>query len=264
MNYERIENKVPCYRCKVRPVEMNSTLCLTCKQDSRAEFIRSQQKKKEQSLGYSLGLKPAAYGVLNACMIAFTAFILLISLHSHGRGSPQPSPKPVSPVPEKPITIIAKGVGFSPLRNHTAEEKEVVAVAEKLANSLLHSKCFADFMVNRKLIETNGKTPAEVVEHLKSLNLTVPVEMYSRWWSNVVGYRNPPKPDVFTNRKFHAGATACSRGSNLTHEWSHSAGYDHSFKSTPTRPFSVPYSINAAFTACCECSGKSIKNCWIR
>lgn len=202
-------------------------------------------------------------------LIILTVFTLLvISQTAFSRGSPLPVKQPPKvelpqPSPGTVAPVEHKGVRFFPLRNHTAEEKEVVVIAEKLANDLLQSQCFENFIVNRKLIDTEGKTPIEVVKDLKTKNLTVPVEMYSKWYSKVVGYRQPPKPDVFTNRKYHAGATACSRGSNLTHEWSHSAGYGHSYSDTPTRPFSVPYSINAAFTACCKCVNNSIKNCSI-
>jgi hypothetical protein len=198
-------------------------------------------------------------------IIILLAFSLLISQTAFSRGSPPP--KPSQPPQQSPGTVttpLHKGVHFSPLRYHTTEEKEVVAVAEKLSNDLLQSKCFENFMVTRGLIDTNGKTAIQVVEDLKTKNLTVPVEMYSAWWSNVVGYRQPPAPDVYTNRKFHAGATACSRGSNLLHEWSHSADYDHSYKATALRPRSVPYSINAAFDVCCSCVGNSIKNCSIK
>lgn len=189
-------------------------------------------------------------------------FILSLFIEpAFSRGSPRPIPTP-PPIITAPTTAVA-GVHFSPIKNYTVEETEVLKVSEQLANDLFKSKCFENFMVNRKLIDTNGKTPLEVVNDLKSKDLTVPVVMYSAWYSKVIGYRQPPKPDVYTNRKYHAGATACSRGSNLTHEWSHTAGYGHSYAATPTRPFSVPYSINAAFTVCCKCQNDSIKKCSI-
>jgi hypothetical protein len=198
-------------------------------------------------------------------IIILTVFTLLvISQTAFSRGSPPPVKQPPKVELPQPSPSEHYGVQFYPVRNYTEEEKEVLRVSQKLANDLFQSQCFETFMVNRKLIDTNGKTPIEVVKNLKTKNLTVPVEMYSAWYSKVIGYRQPPKPDVYTNRKYHAGATACSRGSNLTHEWSHSAGYSHSYSSTPTRPFSVPYSINAAFTACCVCEKNSIKKCSIK
>ena len=154
-------------------------------------------------------------------------------------------------------------VKLAPLYNHTQEEKQFVEISESLINKLVQSKCFESFMVNRELIDTNGKTPKQVVDHLRSLNGSVPIHMYySR--KNVVGYRNPSYPDVYTNRRFHAGSNACDRASNLGHEVvGHSLGeYDHSYKATYSRPRSVPYSINAAFKACCSCNG--MKDCKIK
>lgn len=152
-------------------------------------------------------------------------------------------------------------VKYYPIYNHTKEQKEILKIAENISNDILKSNCFENFMLNRDLIKTNKKTRKQVVEDLKSKDLSVPVHMYYKWTSKVVGYRQPPRPDIYTNAKFHNGSNACSRASNLLHEWSHVAGYGHSFKATKKRPFSVPYSINAAFKKCCKCT--SIKNCEI-
>jgi len=192
-------------------------------------------------------------------LLLLTVFILLVSIpNAYSRGAKPPQVKPLPPA----LQTSKPGVTFSPVKNYTEEELSVLIVAEKLANDLLKSQCFQTFMVNRKLIETNSKTPLEVVTLLKATNLAVPVEMYYKN-NGVVGYRQPPALNIFTNRKFHAGSTACSRASNLTHEWSHSVGFGHSYRATSSRPYSVPYSINAAFSGCCVCEGKSISNCKI-
>lgn len=179
----------------------------------------------------------------------FTLFAFLSS-PAFSRGSPPPRPAPVE-IPSTP----GSGIHFSPVRNYTFEETQVLIVAESLANQLVKSQCFENFMVKRNLIDTNGKTALEVVQSLK-IDLTIPVEMYYKN-NNVVGYRTPPAPDIYTNRKYHQGATACARASNLFHEWSHTVGYTHSYKATKTRPRSVPYSINAAVEVCCSCKGIS-------
>ncbi len=155
-------------------------------------------------------------------------------------------------------TLADGEIKFDPAKNYTKSELEVLVISEALANGLVKSQCFSGLMESRRLIDTNGKTPKEVVDHIRTSKLTVPVTMYYSN-NNIVGYRAPPSLTVYTNRKFHAGATACSRASNLTHEWSHSLGYGHSFKATLSRPRSVPYSINAAFKECCSCVG--IRDC---
>mgnify|MGYP000203326904 CR=1 FL=1 len=167
-------------------------------------------------------------------------------------------------------TELSAKVSFSPVTNYNTQDSEALAVSERLSNDLLNSKCFEVFMVEReqgkhssrgyKLHTTNGKTALEVVNHLRTTDLTTPVVMYYKN-NNVSGYRWTGNPTIYTNSKFHRGANACSRASNLTHEWSHVAGYSHTFKANSLRPFSVPYSINAAFKVCCKC--KSMLDCEI-
>ena len=133
-------------------------------------------------------------------------------------------------------------------------EQEKVIQAEQRGIQVIASKCFSDFMLKRKLIQTNGKTPAEVVKDLRENPLIVPVHYYYEN-SSVVGYRQPPWPDIYFNRKFHNNYGTCATASNAAHEWSHSIGYGHDFEATARRPYSVPYSINAASTACCPLAG---------
>lgn len=168
-----------------------------------------------------------------------------------------PTPTPYAECSTKEHAI------FSPLRNHTADEAKVVGKSQELVNTLIDSSCFEQFFLARDLIQTESRTNKEVVDHIRSQKcFTIPVEMYSAWWSKVVGYRQPPSLTIYTNRKFHAGANACDRASNLFHEWLHSVGYGHDFKATIRRPKSVPYSANAAVEACCVC--KSIMDCKIK
>lgn len=136
----------------------------------------------------------------------------------------------------------------------TPYEQEKIIAAEQRGIQVIASKCFADFMAKRGLIQTNGKTPAQVVNDLRENELQAPVHYYYEN-SSVVGYRQPPYIDIYFNRKFHDNYGTCATASNAAHEWSHSIGYDHDFNATARRPYSVPYSINAAFTACCPRSG---------
>lgn len=189
--------------------------------------------------------------------IILLTFSLCVFSDGFCMGSRKPTTPTPPPKPDETLPAFT-GIKFAPVKNYTSEELEVLAIAESLANQLVKSACFANFMMNRGLIDTNGKQPIEVINHLANLTLNVPVTMYYKF-NNVVGYRNVGSPIVYTNRRFHAGATACSRASNLTHEWSHVAGYSHDYNATRSRPLSVPYSINAAMEKCCTCQG--IKNC---
>lgn len=157
---------------------------------------------------------------------------------------PEPSPSvEVSPSP------VLNGYQFVCVGCVKAEVKKV-ADAQLKVNEVIQSKCFSDFMLKWGLIERNGKTPAGVIADLRAQNLKIPAHYYySR--GKVVGYRNPPYPDIYMNRKFHDYYGVCDTASNMAHEASHVAGYDHPFNQTPTRGKTVPYAINNAFDECC-------------
>lgn len=172
---------------------------------------------------------------------------------------PVPMQSPVvtkpSPLPSPTITAApAKGkIGFRCATCNESERKRV-AEAEKVANEVVQTSCFSNFMLNWGLLDEYGnkiKDPKKVVAHLRSAKLTVPVHYYySR--KGVVGYRNVGEPDIYFNRKFHDYYGACDTASNAVHEWSHVLDYGHPFKPTSWRGRTVPYAINNAFDQCCE------------
>jgi len=146
----------------------------------------------------------------------------------------------------KHFLVISKFTGFS----KTTEEKLKKAVLK--VDEVFNSQCFEDFMVGRpKLHSTNNRTPKEVVSHLRTSQATVELIYYYKRWSKVAGYTYPSVDWIKLNGKYHTGTTVCSEASNLGHEGSHKVGYGHSYKSNVNRPYSVPYSINAAMEVCC-------------
>ena len=204
----------------------------------------------------------------------YIALVLLLSSPAFAFGKKAPTPKPsVSPSPSSqtspsPSPSPAPSDGyfkqFTPVKNYTAAELANLVLVDRLAYDTLQSECFKDFILKRKLIQTNGKTNAEVAEHLKTSRLTVPVVMYYTS-KGVIGYRSPPSPVVHTNRGFHGLKTEYTnrtRASNLTHERSHVLNYGHDYKRTSRRPYSVPYSINAAFDSCVVC--KTLYDCHVK
>lgn len=159
----------------------------------------------------------------------------------------------------------ARLVKFAPIKGYTQTELEVLAVAEFLVNDSIRNACVLRFMEARgidrtgyKMISTNGLANADVLPSLYGKSFDVPLVMYYKN-NSTVGYRNVGSPTIYTNRKFHAGATACARASNLGHEVLHVAGFGHTSNATKIRPYSVPYSYNAAIAACCTCRG--VLNC---
>jgi hypothetical protein len=127
---------------------------------------------------------------------------------------------------------------------------------QDVANGVLYSDCFGRFMLTRKLNTTRGLSNPQVLEILRTPAPPQQVSMYYQN-NNVVGYRQPPSNVIHTNSKFHNGANLCSRASNIVHEWAHTTprNFAHGFSPSLARAYTVPYSINAAFSACCFCKG---------
>jgi hypothetical protein len=163
--------------------------------------------------------------------------------------NPQPSPTP------------QKGIVLVPV-NASKEESAKIKDAEKLINQIVGTKCFYDTLAGRQLVQTDGRTPAEVASHIKSLSGTIKVNMYYRCMSfgfkclaptSAVAYRDPPATDVYMNRAyFYVQMSALEWASTLAHEaLGHSLGnYDHDYNPTDRRPYSVPYSIGFVIEKC--------------
>lgn len=154
------------------------------------------------------------------------------------------------------------GINFKPVHNYaTKAEKDLIGKASKKVNDTIQGQCFKDFMLNRKMIDTNNKSNQEVVADLVSYTGDIEISMYYRcmrswkcpFGTSAVAYRQPPEKKINLNRAvFHSGMSACEWASTMAHESSHVIGYGHSFEWTKERDFSVPYSINAAFSKCCH------------
>jgi hypothetical protein len=144
-----------------------------------------------------------------------------------------------------------------------ATDAEVKALREaaKIVNVVKSSACFRKFMADRKLIEANGRTSDQVAAHLQALRGTVRVAFYHRCNTrssvcaaptSAVAYRQPPEEKVFINRAYfdvaRSGFNSYELAGTLAHEGiGHLlGGYGHSFEWTPSRDFSVPYSISGA------------------
>lgn len=198
-------------------------------------------------------------GRLTKVWLVSTMFWLTACAHTY--------PKPVPAEPIKASCVAASGVVLGaaalpprgdnllfPCAECDDTQKTKVALAQAMANKIVASDCFHDFMVKRPLIQTNGETPEQVVTDLRTAKQAAPVHYYLKRFGvggRVIGYRQPPKPDIYFNNKFHKYYGVCDTASNASHEWSHVIGYDHAFNATKDRGYSVPYSINAAFEACC-------------
>jgi len=146
----------------------------------------------------------------------------------------------------------SKKVDFIKVLKHNFNEKQFKKLNKDLPimNEVLASKCFRTFMENRDLIQTNGKSPKEIVNHIRKSQIGIELKSYYKW-KGAVGYTYPNTKKIWMNSYHHRNFNSCRSASNLAHEGSHKLGYGHDYYKTARRPYSVPYSINAAFKACC-------------
>lgn len=61
--------------------------------------------------------------------------------------------------------------------------------------------------------------------------------------SRVIGYTYPMVDTQYLYLNWAKMLTAVELASNMGHEWCHKLGFEHDFKSTRLRPYSVPYGI---------------------
>lgn len=140
-------------------------------------------------------------------------------------------------------------------------EARAVLLAGEIANAVKNSDCFRKFIEQRALIETNGDDGRAVAAKLRSLGGTVPVAFYyrcnhasidCRQPTAAVAYRQPPEIKIFINRAHYDVDGPDFDVYELAGTFGHEAfghllgGYDHSFGWTPSRDFTVPYSISGA------------------
>lgn len=175
--------------------------------------------------------------------------------------APEPSPVVTPTVKPSPIpmpTGLPGNIGFKCTASCTQDERVRVSQAEIVANQVVHSECFKEFMSRLGLLDEDGNSydaseVRDVIKDLTTTPLTVPVHYYYSS-KNVVGYRNIGADDIYFNRRYHNFYNACDTASNAVHEWSHPLGYGHPFNPTSWRGRTVPYGINQAIDKCCSSS----------
>lgn len=144
--------------------------------------------------------------------------------------------------------------------NCDAREKIIMTWMQKRANQVIKLQCFSDHFTDEKyrsqLIQTNGLTRKQVAEKIKSAVHEIPIKMYDGR-KGVYGYTYPNDPTIYLNRYYRTQWdydngywSIDAEVSNAVHEATHKMGFEHDYRRTSRRPYSVPYTANFAVDEC--------------
>jgi hypothetical protein len=163
-----------------------------------------------------------------------------------------------APAPSPPralnIPLIAPEralLNLGSVRGAQGNEAAMLRDGFALANAVILSECFREEVLKAPMVRTNGRTPAQVHEHLTRGAQTLDVVMFTgNWWQNrvagTVGYENEgDSTTVHMNR--YSVKSPSEAASNLLHEAAHGRGYRHKNARDSN---SVPYTMNDVYEAC--------------
>lgn len=157
--------------------------------------------------------------------------------------------------PTAPMRVsIGKTTGYSPLEKQKLD-RAMVKLAEVLNSREFKDAVLSHTYAGKPGFASDSRTPAEIYAVIRAgkenftsaadgeVDLNVALENFSWFQRNVVGYTTPSSDTVTTNRRFYAGFDESEIAGHLGHEWLHKVGFEHDFKATARRPYSVPYAL---------------------
>ena len=107
-------------------------------------------------------------------------------------------------------------------------------------NGLTNEQIYAVIMAGRE-------TYSDDDDHVANLSLSLYSPPFFKRWG-VVGYGYPGTPQIYINRNYFKVMSMASLVGLLAHEWCHKLGFDHDYRRTAKRPYSVPYGIGSLVT----------------
>ena len=115
--------------------------------------------------------------------------------------------------------------------------KRVIEFSYAGKRGFVDNQGLSNEQIYQKLIE-GSETLDPVVDHEMDLDLEL---YYSR--RSTVGYTYPDGLKIWMNTKFFNAYNPAQVAGNIFHEWSHKLGFEHAFRYSDSREFSVPYAL---------------------
>ena len=207
-------------------------------------------------------------------VIVLLGMMSLVAENSYGFGSARSSANnggdsttpSVPSLPAPPNTDLGTGgvkVVINSAKNFNATQAAHLEESRALLERIVNSEEFKQKVIHftyqgqETYVQNNGLTNLQVYNKIMAGAEEFPqqtaannvidlsVQLYTSGWTgrNVIGYTNPSTPTIYMNTYFYNYATPIETASNMIHEWTHKLGFDHDYKATARRPYSVPYAV---------------------
>lgn len=142
--------------------------------------------------------------------------------------------------------------------NFNENQRRKILEAGKLVEECLNTRLFEGFVKGHKV---NGQlgfhyttdsndtvfnkliSGAETLDNEVDNEADIYVELSYKFTWSTIGYTYPTTKWQWIYNRYFKGASIPAIAGNLAHEWCHKMGYDHEYKWTELREFSVPYSV---------------------
>ncbi len=149
-------------------------------------------------------------------------------------------------------------------KNFSDQQYDKLMQAKQLVELIINSAAFKSRVLNfsyngvKGFVQNNGLSNQQIYDYLMSGAEMFPVQtgvdhfmdydliLYKPKWyqsKKVLGYTSQNTRVVHINRNFFNKAEVNEIAMNLVHEWVHKMGFEHDYRSTSRRPYSVPYGI---------------------
>lgn len=214
--------------------------------------------------------------------LALSAFLTAESFSMGSRRPAPTKPEPVPPVvvevpvPQPQIPYQPTKVSFSYVLTGFSQAQQQ-RMAEIFADTQIivstdefREKVYGQYYKGKKgFVDNDGHTNEQVYEKLMAgselgslpdniWNLPIALERGGR---GTLGWTYPSTTQIWFNSRYFDGREDSGLSGTICHEYAHKVGFGHAYKSTASRPYSVPYAVG---TICSllyvEFQKKKVKN----